>query len=135
MKELLGTWKLISCEAISTTNEVERVFGDTPYGRIQYEEPNRMAVIISESEQTSRSPITYQNPDEDIVFLSYSGTFEVTPEESKVVHTIQTTNIINWEGTEQERYFSIEGDLLTIRTAPYMRLEKEWVSTLKWRKE
>jgi len=49
--------------------------------------------------------------------VAYAGTFSLG--ENVVVHHIDTSWNQAWTGTHQIRYFVLEGDVLTITTAPY----------------
>jgi hypothetical protein len=49
--------------------------------------------------------------------VAYAGTFSLG--ENVVVHHIDTSWNQAWTGTDQIRHFVLEGDTLTITTAPY----------------
>jgi hypothetical protein len=49
--------------------------------------------------------------------VAYAGTFSLG--ENVVVHHIDTSWNQAWTGTNQIRHFVLEGDTLTITTAPY----------------
>ena len=130
--DFIGTWSLLSCEARSTSGQVERAYGNNPFGRLMYGTDQRMSVLIFDPENRDRRSDLSIDPDELNGFLAYCGSFEITVEEGKIVHRVEGSNILSWIGTEQERYFELTGDQLSIRTTPYERKGQQWVATLDW---
>ena len=116
---LLGTWKLKSfVREVAGTGERYDQLGDHPDGYIAYSPDGRMfAFFVSADQPRPRSEPT----DEERIklhksMLAYGGTYSLSP--GKVVHHID----IEWNGkrlgTDQVRFYSIEGDELSIRTEP-----------------
>ena len=66
--------------------------------------------------------------------VAYAGTY--TLGEGRVVHHIDISWNQNWTGTDQVRYFQLDGDTLTITTAVYKSYSdgQEGRSILVWKK-
>ena len=104
---LLGTWQLKSF--------VREVTGT---GYISYSPDGRVIVFFVSADQ----PRPRNEPtDEERIklhksMLAYGGTYDVSP--GKVVHHID----IEWNGkrlgTDQVRFYTVEGDTLSIKTEP-----------------
>jgi len=116
---LIGTWRLKSfVREISGTSERYNQFGDHPDGYLTYGADGRMLTFFVSGEQPR--PRAEPTDDERIklhkTMLAYGGTYTLAP--GKVVHHID----IEWDGrrlgTDQVRYYSIDGDRLVIKTEP-----------------
>jgi hypothetical protein len=66
--------------------------------------------------------------------VAYAGTF--TLEAEKVAHHIDISWNQAWTGTDQVRFYALDGDMLSITTAPYKSYfdGKEGRSILVWKK-
>jgi len=112
---LLGTWRLKSY--IMTTAAGERLtpYGEHPNGYLSYSADGRMQVI-----GTANGRIVPRDPaptDEEIVTLhktmfAYAGTYSV--EAGRVIHHVDISWNQAWNGTDQERFYEVNGDTLTI---------------------
>ena len=65
---------------------------------------------------------------------AYAGTY--TLEKDKVVHHVDISWNQAWTGTDQVRFYKLDGDTLTITTAPYKSYAdgQEGISILVWKK-
>ena len=91
-----------------------------PDGYIGYAPDGRMYAIFTRDDRVA--PRDVVPTDEEGVQLlgtmvAYAGTFSLG--ENVVVHHIDTSWNQAWTGTNQIRHFVLEGDTLTITTAPY----------------
>ena len=117
---VLGTWKLKSfVREIAGTGERYNQLGDSPSGFIGYSTDGRMYAILVAGDRIK--PNEEAPTDEERVklhksMIAYAVTYTI--ERDKVVHHVD----ISWNGartgTDQVRFFKVEGDTLTIRTAP-----------------
>jgi hypothetical protein len=114
---LLGTWQLKSfVREVTGSAERYNQLGEHPGGYINYSPDGRMLVFFVAGDQPRPGG---EPSDEERIklhksMLAYGGTYTVTP--GKVVHRID----IEWDGrrlgTEQVRYYVIEGDRLVLKT-------------------
>jgi hypothetical protein len=117
---LTGTWKLKSfVREVSATGERYNQLGEHPEGVIGYASDGRMYAILLSGDRAKSG--TEAPTDEQRVALynsmiAYAGTYTV--EGNKVVHHVD----LSWNGaragTDQVRFFSLDGDVLTLKTAP-----------------
>ena len=116
---LLGTWRLKSfVREVAGTGERYNQLGEHPDGYISYGADGRVVVFFVSGEQPR--PRAEPTDDERVklhkMMLAYGGTYTLSP--GKVVHHID----IEWDGrrlgTDQVRFFTIDGDKLVIKTEP-----------------
>jgi len=138
MSAVLGTWRLQSyVREVLATGERYNQFGEGPEGYIGYAPDNRMYAIFTRKDRIM--PADAVPTDEEGVQLlgtmvAYAGTFTLEPE--KVTQHIDISWNQAWTGTDQVRYYQLDGDTLTITTAPYRSYfdGKEGRSILVWKK-
>ena len=132
---VVGTWKSVSyfTEDLETGQKTA-LLGEHPKGYLIYTPEGRVMVL---STREGRSPA---KTDEDRLnlfksMLAYSGRYTV--EGDKVTHHID----ISWNealtGTDLVRFFKLDGDTLTIKTAQAKNpiTGHESVSTVIWQRE
>ena len=116
---LLGTWKLKSfVREVAGTGERYNQMGEHPDGYLIYAADGRMLTFfISDNQPRPRAEPT----DEERInlhkgMLAYGGTYKLST--GRVVHHID----IEWDGrrigTDQVRFFTLDGDKLVIKTEP-----------------
>jgi 3-carboxy-cis,cis-muconate cycloisomerase len=133
---VLGTWKLRSYEREEiATGRRHNQFGAQPDGYIGYAPDGRMyAMFIRQDRITPRDVVPTEEEGVQLLgsMVAYAGTY--TLHEKHVVHHIDISWNQGWTGTDQVRYFELDGDTLTITTAPYRSHQdgKEGRSILVW---
>lgn len=113
---LIDPWKLVSCfmEDIET-KEQKPVWGEHPNGYLVLTSESRWIVV--QTAEGRKVPQT--DEDRTAAFrsmLAYSGKYRT--EGNKIIITVDIAWDEAWNGTEQVRYFRIEGDRLYIEAAP-----------------
>ncbi len=136
--KVLGTWKLRSyVREVVATGERHNQFGDQPDGYLGYAPDGRMYAIFTRGDRIAPRDVV-PTEEEGVQLLgsmvAYAGTY--TLGEKQVVHHIDISWNQGWTGTDQVRYFELEGDTLTITTAPYRSYldGREGRSILVWNK-
>ena len=115
-EKLLGTWKLVSCfmEDVET-KERKAVWGERPNGYLTLTTGGHWIVV-----QTAEGRKVPQTDDDRSAafrsMLAYCGKYRV--EGRKIIVNVDIAWDESWSGTEQVRFFSIEGDRLHIEAAP-----------------
>ena len=135
---LLGTWKLQSLVyEVIATGVRSMPFGEHPNGYLSYSLDGRMYVILVMEDRPK--PRDLVPTDEEKVklqesMLAYAGTYTVDGE--KVVHQLDISWNESWTGTDQVRFYKVDGDTLTITTAPGRSpfTGEERRSVLVWKK-
>jgi len=105
-------------EAIATGERVDAL-GPDPVGYINYGADGRMyAMVVKKARQRPADAVP--SDDEKLSLfnsmLSYAGAY--TLDDDKVVHHIDASWNQVWTGTDQVRFYKLEGDTLTISGAP-----------------
>ncbi|MCS3519225.1 lipocalin-like domain-containing protein [Bradyrhizobium elkanii] len=118
---VLGTWRLRSYvrERLSDGHRHNQ-FGEAPIGYIGYAADGRMYAIFTRGDRIVPRDVVPTDQEGAKLLSSmaaYAGTFSFG--ENVVVHHIDTSWNQAWTGTDQLRNFVLEGDTLTITTAPY----------------
>jgi hypothetical protein len=117
---VVGTWRLKSfVREIVGTGERHNQLGEHPQGFLGYSSDGRMYAILVAGDRIK--PRDEAPTDEERVklhrsMIAYAGTYTIDGD--KVVHHVD----ISWNGartgTDQVRFHKLEGDTLTLRTAP-----------------
>ncbi len=134
-KQLVGSWKLTSWAIQIIDGEATQPFGPNPKGRAVFTPDGFSAFMIV---RPDRKPATNDADAAALLksLMVYTGKFRVDGDKL-------TTNVdLSWNeiltGTAQVRFFKLEGDKLSIRTAEQASAVypgKKVVGTLTWERE
>jgi Lipocalin-like domain len=116
---ILGTWKLQSLvfEA-TTTGQRSSPFGDLPVGYLSYSADGRMyAIGVVEDRLKPRDllPTDQEKVKLQESMFACAGTY--TTDGEKLIHHVDISWNQSWTGTDLARFYKLDGDTLTIRTA------------------
>ena len=115
-KSLVGTWKLKSCfmEDIET-KEQTAPWGKRPNGYLMLTAAGHWIVV-----QTAEGRKAPQNDEDQCAafrsMLAYSGRYRIDGQ--KVLINVEIAWDESWTGTEQVRFFKLDGNRLHIEAAP-----------------
>jgi len=116
---LLGTWKMKSFvrEVIATGNKT-KLLGEHPDGYLNYSPDGRMYAIGASDNRIK--PGMAPTEEEQVklyqTLFAYAGTY--TLDGDKVIHHVDISWNQAWTGTDQIRFYKLDGNILTITTAP-----------------
>ncbi len=135
-QRLLGMWKLESWYTeFKATGEKKLLYGERPNGYLVFTPENRMLALVTAEHR--KKPET----DEDRVaafrsMAAYSGIYRV--EGDRWITKVDIAWTESWTGTEQMRFFKLEGDTLTVSTPwllnPNLPGNPETRGVLVWRR-
>lgn len=112
---LVGAWRLLSAYAeIADTGRRQDLLGLDPRGWLLFTSDGRMAGVMTAAGR--RSP--RQSGDYEHAFttmVAYTGAVQVVGA-GRFTIAVDTAWQPDWVGTEQFRYFRIDGDTLTVRS-------------------
>jgi hypothetical protein len=136
--EFVGTWRLVSYSAVTSSGETFYPMGRSAQGRIIYEAGGRMAVQLGDPD---RVPFAAADPGVAGAaemraafdgYLAYFGAYTVDSCRGIIVHHLEMSLNPNWIGGDQVRYFDLQEDRLTLKTPPMVQGGVERVATLVW---
>jgi hypothetical protein len=116
---LIGTWKLKSyVREVAATGERYNERGEHPNGYLGYSADGRMYAIITWENRIAPHDVVPNDEERTKLFstmISYAGTYTFDAE--KVIHHVDISWNQNWTGTDQVRFYKLDGDTLTITSA------------------
>jgi hypothetical protein len=134
---LFGSWRLVSFQLklIGEDGPPQEVFGSHPFGRIVFAPDHHMSVFISKPD---RKPPADQAEAAALLssMTAYTGRFRL--EGDKFITSVDGAWNEYYRGTEQVRFFVLDGDKLSIRTAEQASAivpGKRTIVTLTWVRE
>jgi hypothetical protein len=113
---LVGTWKLVSCfmEDVET-KERKLAWGEHPNGCLVLTPEGRW-IVVQTAEGRKPPQSDAERADAFRSLLAYSGRYRT--EGDKIVIKVDLAWDESWNGTEQVRHFSLDGDRLHIEAPP-----------------
>ena len=135
---LVGTWKLKSyVREVAATGERYNERGEHPNGYLSYSADGRMYAIITWENRITPRDVVPTDEERIKLFstmISYAGTYTFDAE--KVVHHVDISWNQNWTGTDQVRFYKLDGNTLTITSALAKNFTdgREGRSILVWEK-
>jgi hypothetical protein len=122
---LVGTWRLVSCDAYRRNGQVQPLYGPDPEGRLVYDAAGRMSVQVMRTDRPVFQAGQKRRGTGDELRAAYQGyeayfsTYEVDEPNGIINHRVQGALFPNWIGTNQARYFRFDGpDRLVLSTDP-----------------
>jgi hypothetical protein len=116
---LVGTWKLKSyVREVAATGERYNERGEHPNGYLSYSADGRMYAIITWENRITPRDVVPTDEERIKLFstmISYAGTYTFDAE--KVIHHVDISWNQNWTGTDQVRFYKLDGNTLTITSA------------------
>ena len=134
----VGAWRLLSFEARTSSGEVSYPWGRDAVGVLLYGQDGYMAGSLMRADRANfkSADISAATPEEKLAafdsYSSYCGTYEVKPD--KIIHHVKLSLFPNWSGGDQERYFELAGNHLTLRTPPTTVGGVERTAILIWQR-
>lgn len=119
-KQILGSWRMTSWtyETLET-GEVKDALGPNPRGYINYAPDGRMMVLVLRADRAAPAALVPTSEEKIALYdtmFAYAGTYTVQAD--CVIHTLDMSWNSTWEGTQQVRFVSTDGQVLTYRSAP-----------------
>jgi hypothetical protein len=114
---LAGAWRVVSAHVEwADTGETADSLGANPEGWIVFTEGGRMiGILTAAGREDATSAGDYERLFKSMV--AYSGSIEIDEGQGSFVNRVDAAWQPGWVGTEQVRYFTIDGDSLRIRSA------------------
>jgi hypothetical protein len=137
-KSLVGTCRVTSFSVLMLdTSEVLHPLGEHLIGYVQYSPGGHIVVFLSTGTPKRAAGATYTDAERvDIyngILAAYAGTYNV--EGNKLINHVVASWLPEWIGGDQTRYYEIEENRLTVKTATLktpMSAGREYVATLTY---
>ncbi|MDI1435670.1 lipocalin-like domain-containing protein [Polyangium sorediatum] len=140
MKNLIGTWHLVSFEVRRIDGSIDSPMGPHPRGLLIYTADGHMAAQLSHADRDpfssgdiwSATPEAFQAAYTS--YVAYYGRYEVDEEGGVVRHLVEGSLFPNWCGGAQARQVALDGDHLVL-SSPFIRhSHPQGLSVLRWRR-
>jgi hypothetical protein len=129
---LFGTWRLVSAKVeFADTGERADMYGPNPVGRLVLAENHRMVTMLHAAERPANDPAAAFGE-----MMAYAGTWRVEGE--KITTTVDVAWLPDFVGTEQVRFYRLDGDTFHVRTGTVAHPKfpsRPLVAILEWRRE
>jgi hypothetical protein len=116
---VLGTWKLRSyTRKDAETGELSNPLGVHPVGYINYSPDGRMMGILVGDKRRVPSGIIPTESEVIALFktmVAYAGTYTI--DDNRITHNVDASWNEAWTGTQQTRFYKVDGSILTLTTA------------------
>ena len=117
-QQVVGTWTYVSVDVVNPDGSRVPLFGPNPDGLAVFDATGHY-MLLTARHGLARFAATNRNegtPEENRAVvqgsIAHFGTYTVNEAERTITFRIQTSTFPNWNGTEQKRPISIEGDRL-----------------------
>ncbi len=134
---LIGTWQLVSLESQSSAGGISYPLGEHPYGLLLYSSKRMSAHMMRPDRPAFASGDIRRGTPEEVKaafegFVAYCGTYSIDEQRGTVTHHVEASLLPNWVGTDQQRFFTLTGRRLTLRTPPLLVNGQTVTATLVW---
>jgi hypothetical protein len=113
---LVGVWRVTSWQGQEAAGQIMKYYGDHPGGYYVFSKDGHFIFLIVGDNRTAPAGIP-PTPEEAAklyaTLAAFDGTYRVTDGNKFVVHVQEAWNQA-WAGTDQNREFSINGDVLKV---------------------
>ncbi len=119
---VVGTWRLLRWETRTADGQVGYPLGADAVGYLSYTADGYVFVAMMRAARPRYATsdllggTAAERATAAAEYVTYCGRYRL--EDERVVHQIELSLFPNWTGSDQERFVALEGDRLTITTAP-----------------
>ncbi len=123
-ERLVGNWRLISAESHSTDGSISYGYGKEPLGLVVFAASGRLSLHLVDPDRRTFSSGDFLRPTPKELseafngYFGYFGTYSVDEAAEVVTFHIEGAAYPNYIGTDQRRFFTIDGNRLILRTPP-----------------
>ena len=115
---LVGAWSLVSVENTNPDGSVTRPYGPNPAGLLFFDAQGNYAIQILQADRplVAANDKNKATPAENTALVqgnnSHFGRYTVAPARHQLTFTVEHAFYPNWEGTVQERAYTLTGSVL-----------------------
>ena len=117
---LLGAWRLVTWEEQLASGEVDYPLGPDAVGQLTYSPSGRVSAQLVRPDQPRfgdddwRKATPDERADTWLGYFGYFGRYSIDEEAGSVTHHVEGAWFPNLVGTNQVRYYHLDGDTLTL---------------------
>jgi hypothetical protein len=140
VRRFVGVWRLEAIRDRLADGRVEDHpdFGSTPEGLLVYTGSGHVSVQFMRRDRPGwrkeDDPSDAERAEAARGYGAYAGRYEVDEKAGRILHHVETALIPNRVGVTLTRFFSLEGDQLTLRPPRLLRDGLDVERTLIWRR-
>jgi hypothetical protein len=130
---LIGSWRLVSFELEGTDGSINHPYGEELVGYLFYNEDGYMSSAFMSADRANAQGSDLSEAGRSNTydqFMAYCGGYSV--EGDKIRHRVEVSSLAVWNGTIQERWFTLDGERLELLTAPLSVGSEAPVGRLVW---
>ncbi len=119
-----GSWRLISSEGHGADGRVVYDQGKHPVGRVMFDASGRMSIHLTNPDRSNFASGDFLRPTQEECleafksYFGYFGSYTLDEKARTVTFHVEGAAYPNYVGTDQVRYYTIEGERLILRTPP-----------------
>jgi hypothetical protein len=140
-QRMVGVWRLESRTVRKGKGEIvlDPVLGKSPTGRLFYDASGNMTLQMMRQDRTEpmsvpSNPDDAKNPRIVLGYDSYFGTFDVNEAEGTITHHVEGSLFPEDLGKDFKRFFTLDGDVFTLRFTSKSPEGFEVTRTLRFRR-
>ena len=121
---LVGSWRLISSEGHSAYGSIVDYQWETPTGRVMCDANGRLSLHLTDPNRRNFESGDFLRPTPDELieaftgYFGYFGSYSLDEDAGVVIFHVEGAAYPNYVGTDQKRFYKIEGNRLILRTPP-----------------
>lgn len=138
---LVGSWRLVSIEDRASDGSITYNYGREPLGLVMFGADGRLSLHLMRPDRREWESGDFLRPTPDelseslLGYFGYFGTYTVDEASKVVTFHVEGAAYPNYIGTDQRRFYSIEGNRLTLRTPPERAGGKDITYFVIWERE
>ncbi|WP_164008625.1 lipocalin-like domain-containing protein [Pyxidicoccus trucidator] len=139
-EQLAGTWTLVAVDNVFPDGRRVQLYGVSPQGLLMFDARGRYSIHIFRAGRArfASSDKNQGTPEENQATVqgsnSHFGRYSVKAAERTLTFHIDHASFPNWEGTEQQRAFTLAGDELTYTVPVPTSGGPTAVGEVKWKR-
>lgn len=121
---LVGSWRLDSSEGHKSDGSIVYDQGETPAGRVMFDAGGRLSIHLTNPNRRNFESGDFLRPTPDECteafksYFGYFGSYSVDEDAGVITFHVEGAAYPNYVGTDQQRFYKIEGNRLILRTPP-----------------
>jgi Lipocalin-like domain len=138
LPNLIGTWRLVSYEARTSSGETRYPLGQHVVGQLFYDVRRNMSAHVMRVDRPAfASDDSGSGTDAEVRaafegHTSYFGTYTIDPSVRTVTHHVRGASYPNWMGHDQIRYYRFDGSHLVLSTPSIVFRQESLEYILTW---